>query len=341
MFLGPLFGLLSTLLLVAAGVAIVLWVRRSRAGVAAGEEPQGLGQERPRGRISLLTEAIGYIGAILVLAGGAVGIGQRWAEFSKPTRLAMLGAAALVFLAIGALTRSSTEPAFQRLTSVTWAMSVAAFAGTAAVVNQFYDTEPETAFLTIATSSTAYAILLWALNRHAIQHAVMFAGLLVSVASILTRVIHEPAPWIIATAIWAIAVLWVALGWTRRVSPWWMALPLGLVVALIAPAAMDNDPARFALGIGTAGCVMALSVAAKFTPGLAIGAVGMLGYVVGVVTHYFSGTIGVPAALAITGLLILVLGALTARLFRFTARGPRQGDEGTQGARPAGGRKAA
>jgi hypothetical protein len=309
------------LLLVAAVVGIVLWVRHSGTEARTGEGTQGRGPEEGRSRVSLLTEAVGYVGTILVLTGGGVALGQRWTDFSKPTRLGILGAATLVFLAIGTLTRTSTEPAFKRLTSVTWAVSVGTFAGTAGVVNELQNTEPETAFLVIATSSTAYAMVLWGLNPRALQHAVMFAGLLFSAGSILVRVIHEPPTWVVPTAIWAIAVLWVSLGWTRRISPWWTAVPLGLLVALIAPAAIQNAPARFMLGIGTAASVMALGVAAKFTPGLAMGAVGLLGYVIGVVTYYFSDTAGVPLVLAITGLLVLVFAAVTARLSTFTRKG--------------------
>lgn len=322
-----MFGFVSLLVMLAIVAGVVVWVRRARTQTPAGAGHLQSGESR--GRISLLTEAIGYIGAILVLAGGGAAIGQQWESFGTPARLATLGGATLAFLIIGAFTRSSAEPAFKRLTSVTWAISVAGFAGTAVVLNQFYDARAEVAFVTTATASTAYAVVLWALHSGAIQHAITFGGLLASAASILTWAIHDPSPWMIATPMWGIGVAWVALGWTRRISPWWMAVPLGLLVALIAPANMNVDPAVYTLGIGTAGAVMALSVLGRFTPGLAIGAVGMLGYVVGAVTHYFSDTIGVPAALAITGLLILVLGAVVARLLRITSRPGSGGAPGT------------
>jgi hypothetical protein len=334
-------GVLLPLILIALIIGFVMWVRRSRTAPAS-DQVKDPGRARPSGRISLLTEAIGYIGAILVLAGGGVAIGQQWDEFGTTTRLAILGTATVAFLLIGAFTRSSTEPSFKRLTAVTWAISVGMFAGTVAVgMNQYYDVSEETAALTTATCSTAYAIVLWLLNRHAIQHAVMFGGVLVSAAAILTWAIEEPPLWVIPTVLWAIAVAWVSLGWTRRIPPWWMAVPLGLLVALVAPAAIDNDPARYALGMGTAAVVMGLSVLFKFPPGLALGSVAMLGYTVGVITQYLGDTIGVPAALAITGLLILVLAAVASRLLRYTRKGypPRAG--GTADTESAGRGKAA
>lgn len=315
-------GLLMLLVPIAVIVGLAVWVRRSGGTRETGELSGLSAADGTRSRVSLLAEGIGYVGSILVLAGGAVAVGQRWDQFSDATRLAILAAAAVMFFVIGAFTRSSAEPALTRLTSVTWAISVAPFAGAIVVLSQMLDASDRTTFLVTATASTLYAVVLWALHRGAIQHAVMLAGVLVTAASIVNFSIHDARPWVYATTIWAIAVVWVALCWFRRIPPWWVGVSLGGLVALIAPSAMDNYPALYALGIGTAVVVMALSVLGRFTPGLAVGAVAMLGYVVGAVTHYFSGTIGVPLALAISGLAILVLGVVVARLLRHTAPGP-------------------
>jgi hypothetical protein len=336
-----LVGILVLLVPVGMLVAIVLWVRRSRPVARPGDDGRRTAAPKVAGRISLLTEAIVYIGAILVLAGGIVAIRQQWHRFGDATQLAILASSAFVFLAIGAFARSSTEPALERLTSVTWAISVGACAGAIAVVDLMYETAPETAFLTIATITTAYAIALWAVHPRAVQHAVMFVGLLVSAASILTITIHDPEPWTIALTLWGIGVAWAALGWTRRLEPWWMAVPLGLLVALIAPANMNVDPATYALGIGTAGAVMALSVVGRFSPGLGLGAVAMFGYLVGMITRYFGDTIGVPAALAVTGFLILILAAASARLLRYMRRGSGPSEGSAEEAGGAGWRKAA
>jgi hypothetical protein len=96
-------------------------------------------------------------------------------------------------------------------------------------------------------------------------------------------------------------------------------VPLGLVVALTAPATIGEPAAlSFALGIGTAATVMALSVLAKFTPGLAMASLALLGYVIGAVTYYFGDTLGVPASLSIAGLLILALAAVATRWHWFS-----------------------
>lgn len=266
-------------------------------------------------------EAVGYIGTILVLAGAFAFAQQNWKHISEGGRLAILTVATVVFLGIGALVLGSVEPAFRRLAAVTWAVSVAAFAGSVAMVNQLLDTTGKTPFLSIATSSAVYALILWLLQPHGVQQAVAFAGVLLAVASVVNFFVTDADIWMFAVPLWAIGLTWAAAGWWRRVQPWFVAVPIGLLVALVAPAFVDSPSGlRFGLGIATATTVMGLAVAVKFTPALAMAAVAELGYVIGAVTYYFGDTLGVPASLAIAGLLILTMAAVATRWGWFGGR---------------------
>lgn len=319
-------GSLVLLLVVGAVVAgTVAWMRQHRPDLrssAAAEETQ------PR-RISLLMEAIGYIGTILVLAGAFAFAQQHWSDISEAGRLAILAVGTALFLGIGAFVLSSTEPALRRLAAVTWAISVAAFAGSAGMVNLLLDTSGKTPFLTIATSTAAYAIILWLVHRHGVQQAAAFGAACVGVASIVNYVIMDASGWMIAVPLWAMGIAWASAGWWRRVDPWFVAAPLGLLVALVAPAAIDRPSGlRFGLGIATASIVMAFAVVEKFTPALAMGAIAELGYVIGAVTYYFGDTLGVPASLAIAGLLILLMAAAAGHWHWFGRRPPPRGEVG-------------
>lgn len=317
--IGPMI-LLLLLVVIIGGVGF--WVQQSRPQTRLAGALTTVVEPHPV-RVPLLLEAVGYVGTILVMAGVIAAIGQQWEEIGTPGRLALLSVATLVFLGIGLLIRSSAEPAFQRLTSITWAASVAAFAGTIAVINQFSDTSAKTAFVTIATTSTVYAVVLWLFHKHAIQQAVLYLGVLFSTASIISFAVHDLVAWMIAVPLWAIGMAWAAAGWWRRLTPWFVAVPLGLLVALIAPATIDEPTGlRFALGIGTAATIMAFSVVAKFTPGLAMASVALLGYVIRAVTYYFGDTLGVPASLSISGLVILTLAAVAMRWHWFTPKQP-------------------
>jgi len=318
-------GFLVLLLVVGAVVAgVAAWMRQRRPE----PRPEPAEAAQPR-RISLLMEAIGYIGTILVLAGAFAFAQQHWTDISEAGRFAILAGAAGIFLGIGALVVSSTEPALRRLAAVTWAVSTAAFAGSSGMVNLLLDTQGKTTFLSIATSTAAYAIVLWLLHRHGVQQAVAFGASCVAIASIVNYVVVDASGWMIVVPLWAMGVAWAAAGWWRRVDPWFVALPLGLLVGLVTPATIDHPSGlRFGLGIATASLVMAFAVVEKFTPALAMGSVAELGYVIGAVVFYFGDTLGVPASLAIAGLLILVMAAAAAHWHWFGRRPPLPPAEG-------------
>lgn len=300
-------GSLVLLIVVGAVVAgIAAWMRQRQPGAPVPVEVEGVA----RRRIPVLTEAVGYIGTILVLAGASAYARDHWKDISEGGRLAILVAGTAFFLGIGALVLESTEPALRRLAAVTWAVSVATFAGSVGMINVLLHTGGKTPFLTIATSTAAYAVTLWALHRHGVQQAVAFGASCVALASIVNFVVTDARAWMMAVPLWALGVGWAAAGWRHRIEPWFVAVPLGLLVALIAPATISEPSGlRFGLGIATATTLMTLAVIAGFTPGLAMGAVAELAYVIGAVTFYFGDTLGVPASLAITGLLVLSMAA--------------------------------
>jgi hypothetical protein len=310
-------GLVVLVILAAAGTAIGLWVQQSRANQPA---PKA---QTPRGRSAVLAEVGAYIGATLILAGGTAAVAQEWSDLTEATRLTILAIVTLLFFVLGFVMRRSGEAAFRRVSAISWALSVAAFAGSVGAVNALLDTEAKTAFLSISAASAAYATALWWANKHAIQHALMFAGVLFTVSAAIVRAVHDPDAWMICVPLWVIALGWATLGWLRRIEPWWTAVSLGVVVALVAPANIEPAAAKYSIGIATAVTVMAAGVVLKFVPGLGLGAIGLFAYVVGAVVYYFRDTLGAPAALAIAGLLIVVIAAFVARALPFMRPLPR------------------
>ena len=311
-------GLLIPILLL---VGLFIWFRRSQ-----GEEPSGPHQ----GRISLLTEAVSYVGVILILAGAGVAIGQRWEDLSEVGRLIVLAGLTTFFLATGYFLRRSTEPAFVRLTSVVWLIGTAGVAGT---LTQFFagivNASDETTFLAVTAITTGVAFSLYAIRRTVLQHLALYLGVLLTALAIVTWIDPEHPAWVGAMISWGVGLGWMILGRKRLVTPWWVAVPLGMITVLIAPSAIQESVysgARFGamsvVGIGTAVGVMGFSVRGRFVPGLALGAIGLFAYVTGAVVHYFGESLGIPAALALTGGVILALAAVTSRLVRVTRTPP-------------------
>lgn len=309
-------GGLGLLIPIALLIGVFIWFRRYQ------EQTPEVGPRH--GRIPLLTEAVGYMGAVLLLAGVGTAIGQEWEDLAHGTRLVLLAGTAAFFLGVGLVTRRSAEPAFMRLTSVVWVIGTAAMAAALAeLFVGFVETADETTFLVVAAATTAVAALLYAVHPTVLQHLALYVGVLMTSIAVGVRIDPDYPAWVGGVTAWTIGVAWLVLGATDRLSPSWVAMPIGVITALIAPTAIleDSFGAMYAVGIATAAGVMAGSVRWKSVPGLALGTLGLFAYVTSAVVHYFGDTIGVPAALAVTGGVILVLAAVTTRLAR-SARTP-------------------
>ncbi len=306
-------ALLVVLMAVIAAVAFQRWTSHRGAVARPGTEAT------PPGRVSLLTEAVAYIGAILVIAGGAAGVGQRWDEISAWGRVGILAGAAALFLLAGALVRHVAEPAISRLAAVLWFVSVAAAAGAVGVAGrQLADLSGERVVLAVGVATAAYGGVLWLARRRALQQVAVLVGLVLTTFGATGTIAGGEPPLLpTALALWAVGLAWAALGWWRRLEPMWAAVPLGVLLALWSPSMVVGPHGwYYAIAIGTAAAVMAVSVPAQNPVLLGMGALAMFGYVTGAVVRFFGDALGVPAALSLTGLLILGLALVTARLLK-------------------------
>lgn len=310
-----MFGALIPLAIIALLFGGAYYWARRRGLVEVDESTVGKSQ------VSLLTEAIAYIGAILVIAGGGAALAQRWDEISDWGHVGILGGGAAFFLGIGTVALAARDVAFQRLSSVAWFVSVGGIAGaTGFAVHDIYGFDGAETALSIGVAITVYAGALWLIRRRALQQVALFVGFIVAiVGAINMSSATEPPPLALSFALWGFGLAWATLGIGRIIEPIWVSMPLGVIVSLIAPSfALEEHGWMYAIGIGTAAVMMAASVRLRFTLLLGMGTVAMFGYVTSVVVRYFRDTLGVPAALAMTGALILGLAAVTARLMRAT-----------------------
>ena len=290
------------------------WARRQ--GLLAGQATEK--KPSPR-RISLLTEAVAYIGAILILTGGIAAVGQRWQSIPGWGRVAVLAGAAAVFLGAGLIMRGVREPAIQRLTDVVWFLSVACAGGAAGFAADTLWSRAAVTALCVGAGIGVYSAALWLARRHALENLALFIGLIITICSIIFIVDTTPPSLVFTICLWGFGLAWIALGWRRYVEPVWVSVPSGVLLALIVPSISAGEHGWvYALGIGTAAAAMAASVRLRNAPLLALGSLAMFGYVTSVVLQYFHQSLGAPGALAIAGVLILGLAVATARLMRAT-----------------------
>jgi hypothetical protein len=224
------------------------------------------------------------------------------------------------FLLVGVIVRRVREPAIQRLVDVMWFLSVAGVAGAVGfAAHDVYGNTAAVTALAVGVAVTVYAAVLWLARQHALQNLAVFAGLIVTICGLIVTVDNSAPSLAFALALWGFGLAWTVLGWRRYVEPLWVTVPSGVLLALIAPSLAAGEYGWvYAIGIATAAAAMAASVPLRNTPLLALGTLAMFGYVTSVVVRYFHQSLGVPGALAITGVLILGLAAVSARLMRKT-----------------------
>lgn len=284
--------------------------------------------ERPPARerrVSLIAEALGYVGTALALAGAAVGLGQAWEDIPSWSRLVIAAGATVLLVMGGLVLLRQVEPAFRRLQSVLWLLAVGASAWFWGVLHvEVLDLgEPGQVVLLIGVGSAALAAVLWMARREALQHLALFATLCVGLIGALLSLPGEAAMWVYALAIWAFGALWGLLGWRRLLEPWWLAVALGSAAAVIGPAVgLDEYPWLLVVALGTSLFLMVVSVPTRQVPLLGVGTLGTFGYTTWAVFRYFGDSLGVPLTLVIVGGVFLGLAVVAGRLTQLT-RGRR------------------
>jgi hypothetical protein len=287
------------------------------------------GQARPRRRrVPLVAEALGYLGAALTVGATIALIGPNWNSMSHVARMVPFAVAAVASFSAGYLLRDATDPALARLASVLWTLTVGAVAATLAVA--LFDREVGDAGLEIFVLGVVTALV--ARILHVVRPSVPLVFALY--AATLTTAIGagrwavdggatwlEPFPTTVAVIVLVVSALWVVAGTTGTLVPATAAIALGTVGAAYAPIMLFGELEGLAFGLGIAVAIALLvgSVTMRNPAMLVVGVLALFGYLVGAIVRYLSDTAGLPIALLLSGVTLVVLAILAARLRRFTA----------------------
>jgi hypothetical protein len=290
-----------------------------QAGAIVSFETRSAGP-KPSHRVSLLAEALGYAGSALALAGAGVALGQKWTDMASWAHLTVAGASACLALAGGWLLRKQEEPAFKRLMSVLWFLTVGGVAWTLVVLGaDLLDLGGESTGLLAAGGAAVVAAGLWWRLQFGLQQLGFLAAGLATVVATIVWLPGKAPLWTFALAVWVLGSLCAFVGWKDWVHPGWLALMLGTVGALVGPSIAGEDYGWALIpGLVTAAAVMAVGVRIRETPLLALGTLAAFSYLTWVVVRYFSDSLGVPLALTVVGVIFLALAVLAGRLGRAT-----------------------
>src|ERR1700761_3407183 len=197
--------------LVAGAVEYQFLDLRKRAAARAAAD-----QSAPGGpRVSLAAESLAYVGALLILAGGAVAAQRHWLHLANSARVTILAGAALILLLGGFVVRWVTASTTDRLTETLWLASAAATAGaTATAAAGGHGHSADVTALAVCAQVAVYVLILWILCRRELLAVLMFAGLVGTLCSVIAVTTSgSRTPWLaVASGLWLLGVAWAVLG---------------------------------------------------------------------------------------------------------------------------------
>lgn len=268
-------------------------------------EPTEGPPQRPA--VSALTEAIGYVGASLLMIGMVVLVGTYWQDLLTWSRLAILGGVAVAFFVVGALLRDESEPVIWRLQNFVRLLSTGALAGFLGVLTvDALEWSGEPVAIAIGATVAVYSFALWRLKDRPAQHLTTVIGLLIGTGGLMAWLDGQGA---VGLAVLAIGAGWLALASRDLVPPQLVATVLGLAACLIGPAITAGSWQHASPVIGLAVAVTLIVVGSVIHQFLVTGAgvLGLFAYVPYTLGVFFGGALGAPVILLVSGAMLLVV----------------------------------
>ncbi|MBC7306131.1 MAG: DUF2157 domain-containing protein, partial [Dietzia sp.] len=142
-------------------------------------------QEPRRERSSLVVEALGYLGGVIILVASILIASLYWDQVGTTLRLVIVGGVAGGLLAAGVAVPERLEEVGLRLHSALWLLSTAAVAGFLGLLGaDALDWAPRDVFLLTSSGVAAYAVGLWLISRSVAQQLAMMVGLILTAAAV-------------------------------------------------------------------------------------------------------------------------------------------------------------
>lgn len=280
--------------------------------------PQEDGADLPE-RASLVAEALGYLGGMLVLVASVWITSQVWSSMSSIARLILVGVVTAMLLVAGEAVPAERGAVGERFRSALWLLATASFVGFVALfLTDILEWEGNGVAVATSATGAGFAALMWLANRTGLQEAAFFVALAVAVATLanLAATGDRPATGRVilpGVAVLCVGMIWLLLDWGRRVGHH----PLGQIggAALMGFGAMLVMGRGWAgvLGLVVVGLLVAAAVWMRSLAVLVIAAVTALQVFPRLLAEYFGGALAGALALVVVGLVMVGLAVRLAR----------------------------
>ena len=249
---------------------------------------------------SLVIEALGYLGGVVMLVGAGILVGMYWADLSVVLRLTLIGATALALVGAGFAVPDRLGDAAGRLRSVLWAVGVAATAGFLGVFStEVLDRYDEHALVIIGPCTAVVAGILWWLRSTWLQQLALFVPLMLAAVGTGMELTSTSSSWG-GAAMWAVAVVWAVLSWAGQLEPRVTGVAFGVLGAVLGAMTMDAD-VGIALGLATAVATVVVALWERSLPWLGVAAIALLWTMPRAADAWFPGPLSAALTLIVTG----------------------------------------
>jgi hypothetical protein len=288
------------------------------SGTAVGADASRQAGPDRRARVA---EVVGYVGASFALGAIALLLTEVWDRFDPWGRLAFTLLLTVTLVAAGAALGGRPGTPLRRLTAVLWLASVATTAWTAGVVvMDLVDLPSRWVPTFVAGSALVVATVLLAASRLVVLQFAALVTLLVTGGTAVAALTRLPLGALATGVLLAGAgVAWGLAGSGGWLGPRWSAEAAGGAIALIGVFATRFGPApraSLAVGVVLAAGIVGLSLPGQRIHLLFVGAAGLFVLMPQLVFTLFADTLGAPATLLATGVLLILLATGLGRVRR-------------------------
>ncbi|HEX6338148.1 MAG TPA: DUF2157 domain-containing protein [Jiangellaceae bacterium] len=269
-------------------------------------------QKRHHERSSLVIEALGYLGGVIILVASILIASLYWDQVTTTARLVILGSVAGVLLAAGFAVPERLEDVGIRLRSVLWLLSTGAFAGFLGLIGvDALNLADQDVFLLISAGVAVYATGLWLINQTLVQQLAMMVGVMLTAAALTNELgDNQGLP---GFAVWGVALVWLVLGWGGVLEPRRFVMLFGAAGMFVGALTTIPTNAGNVLALVTAAAVVATAVLFHDLLLLAMGAFGTLLVLPAIITEWFPGDLAAPIAMLAVGALLVGAALFVAR----------------------------
>ncbi|KQX61673.1 DUF2157 domain-containing protein [Angustibacter sp. Root456] len=301
-----------------------------------GETPPAAVEPHPSEHAtSLVLEALGYLGGVLMVTASALLVGQFWDELSRGVRTGLMLAVWMVLVGAGLAVPQWLGRQGSRVRSVLWlAGAIALAVAFGLVAGEWWHWGESSVASWVACGVTGQLAVLWWRERSALLQAGLVVGVVASVLALLTRFTTLEGPGL-GVAVGLVGLAWWVLGARGLVTPRRAATVLGPAVTVLGAVMASMADWGLWLGLATVAGLVVLAVRWRDLWLLVIAGAGSLELVPRVVEEWFPGRLAVPVILLVTGLVMVLAAVRIARRAATPAAGvaPRSRARRASGAR--------